>query len=107
MSLSNTSSNPPSSPSCAARFSRADCPASSRAARSVSSPAIPSPTLPLSQTSFAPPRRLQNCSLLPVNTAAGGLVCTLNTRYEAMALPLDILSLSHYPKTVILIEWFL
>lgn len=61
----------------------------------------------LSQTTFAPPRRLQKGYLLPVNTAAGGLACTLNTRYEAMALPLDILSLSHYPKTVILIEWFL
>jgi len=60
----------------------------------------PKPPLP-------PPRWLSKGYLLPVNTAAGGLACTLNTRYEAMALPLDILSLAHYPKTVILIEWFL
>ena len=43
--------------------------------------------------------------LLPVNTAAGGICCTLNTRYDGMQLPEDILSLAHYPKTVVLIEY--
>ena len=42
--------------------------------------------------------------LMPVNVAAQGTACTLNTRYEQMALPLDILSLAHYPKTVVLME---
>lgn len=45
--------------------------------------------------------------LLPINTAAGGICCTLNTRYDGMQLPEDILSLAHYPKTVILIEYYL
>ena len=39
-----------------------------------------------------------------VNVTVDCCACTLNTRYEAMALPLDILSLAHYPKTVVLIE---
>lgn len=64
-------------------------------------------TLSLTITTSALPKRIPGGALLPVNTTADGLVCTLNTRYEAMALPLDILSLAHYPKTVILIEWFL
>ena len=42
--------------------------------------------------------------LMPVNVARHGTACTLNTRYEQMALPLDILSLAHYPKTVVLME---
>ena len=42
--------------------------------------------------------------LMPVNVAAHGTAYTLNTRYEQMALPLDILSLAHYPKTVVLKE---
>lgn len=37
-----------------------------------------------------------------VNVTTDMLCCTLNTRYEAMALPLDILNLAHYPKTVVL-----
>lgn len=43
--------------------------------------------------------------LTPVNTAMGGVCCTLNTRYEAMAEPSDILTLAHYPKTVVMIEY--
>lgn len=42
----------------------------------------------------------------PVNVCRDGVACTINTRYEAMALPLDILSLAHYPKTVILVEHY-
>ena len=42
--------------------------------------------------------------LLPVNTTTGGCACTLNTRYDGMQLPEDILTLAHYPKTVVLIE---
>lgn len=61
----------------------------------------------LSQTTSAPPKRLTGGALLPINTAAGGLCCTLNTRYDGMQLPEDILSLAHYPKTVVLIEYCL
>ena len=42
---------------------------------------------------------------MPVNTASGGVCCTLNTRYDGMQLPEDILTLAHYPKTVILKEY--
>lgn len=45
--------------------------------------------------------------LLPVNTTTGGCACTLNTRYDGMQLPEDILSLAHYPKTVVLREYYL
>ena len=45
--------------------------------------------------------------LLPVNTASGGCACTLNTRYDGMQLPEDILTLAHYPKTVVLREYYI
>lgn len=54
---------------------------------------------------ISPVTALQGGYLLPVNTAAGGICCTLNTRYFGMGLPKDILSLAHYPKTVVLIEY--
>lgn len=44
---------------------------------------------------------------LPVNTTAGGCACTLNTRYDGMQLPEDILTLAHYPKTVVLREYYI
>lgn len=44
-------------------------------------------------------------SLWPVNVCRGGVSCTLNTRYDGMQLPEDILSLAHFPKTVVLIEY--
>ncbi len=63
--------------------------------------------LPLSQTTSAPPRLFRGGGqIVPVNVASGGVACTLNTRYDAMQLPEDILSLAHYPKTVLLIEYF-
>ena len=61
----------------------------------------------LSQTTSAPPKRLTGGVLLPINTAAGGLCCTLNTRYDGMQLPEDILTLAHYPKTVVLREYYI
>lgn len=42
--------------------------------------------------------------MTPVNVASGGVCCTLNTRYDDMAQN-DILSLKHFPKTVVLIEY--
>ena len=58
----------------------------------------------LSFTSSAKPKVYRGGYCLPVNTANGGICCTLNTRYDGMQLPEDILTLAHYPKTVVLIE---
>ena len=58
----------------------------------------------LSFTSSAKPKIYNRGYLLPVNTANGGICCTLNTRYDGMQLPEDILTLAHYPKTVVLVE---
>lgn len=44
---------------------------------------------------------------MPINTTTGGCACTLNTRYDGMQLPEDILTLAHYPKTVVLREYHL
>lgn len=42
---------------------------------------------------------------MAVNVTRDCCACTLNTRYEDMALPNDILSLAHYPKTVVLVSF--
>lgn len=42
--------------------------------------------------------------LTPANTTADGTCATLTTRYEAIG-PTNILSLAHFPMTVILIEY--
>lgn len=56
-------------------------------------------------TTTAPPRqRSDGTTLTPVNTCRGGVICTLNTRYDLMSMS-DILTLKHYPKTVILIQY--
>ena len=39
-----------------------------------------------------------------VNTTADGLCCTLNTRYEEIGIN-HILSLAHFPRTVVLIDY--
>lgn len=59
----------------------------------------------LHYTSQAKPRLTDAAALHPVNVCSGGVCCTLNTRYNDMALPKDILSLAHFPKTVILVEY--
>lgn len=41
--------------------------------------------------------------IYPFNVASGLVACTLNTRYDMMAIK-DIFSLRHFPKTVVLIE---
>ena len=43
--------------------------------------------------------------LWPLNVCKDDVSCTLNTRYFGMGLPKDILDLTHYPKTVVLIEY--
>lgn len=62
-------------------------------------------TIKLHHTTQATAKPIRGGYCLPVNTAAGGVACTLNTRYDGMQLPEDILSLAHYPKTVILLEY--
>lgn len=52
----------------------------------------------------SPRQRPDGATLTPVNTCRGGVICTLNTRYDLMSMS-DILSLKHYPKTVILIQY--
>ena len=44
-------------------------------------------------------------SLWPVNVCRGGVSCTLNTRYDGLSETTDIITLAHFPKTVVLIEY--
>lgn len=62
-------------------------------------------SISLSYTSCAVPKLIHDGLLAAVNVCAGGVACTLNTRYEDMSLPMDILSLRHFPKTVVLCEY--
>lgn len=64
-------------------------------------------TIKLNKTTSATAKPLRGGYFLPVNTASGGVACTLNTRYDGMQLPEDILTLAHYPKTVVLREYYL
>ena len=64
-------------------------------------------TIKLHSTTSATAKPLRGGYCLPVNTASGGVACTLNTRYDGMQLPEDILTLAHYPKTVVLREYYL
>ena len=64
-------------------------------------------TIKLHKTTSAPVRALRGGYFLPVNCAAGGVACTLNTRYARLQLPEDILTLAHYPKTVVLTEYYI
>lgn len=59
----------------------------------------------LSYTSSGAVKPIRGGYCLPVNVASGGVSCTLNTRYDGMQLPEDILTLAHYPKTVVLTEY--
>jgi len=64
-------------------------------------------TIKLHQTTSATVKHLRGGYFLPINVASGGVCCTLNTRYDGMQLPEDILTLAHYPKTVVLREYYL
>lgn len=64
-------------------------------------------TIKLHCTTSATAKPIVGGYCLPINTAAGGVACTLNTRYDGMQLPEDILTLAHYPKTVVLREYYL
>ena len=62
-------------------------------------------TIKLKRTTSATAKPIRGGYCLPVNTASGGVACTLNTRYDGMQLPEDILTLAHYPKRVRLVEY--
>ena len=62
-------------------------------------------TIRLHHTTSATAKPIRGGYFLPVNTTAGGCACTLNTRYDGMQVPEDILTLAHYPKTVVLVEY--
>ena len=42
--------------------------------------------------------------IIPVNTAIDGVCVALTTRYEAIGIN-DILTLEHFPRTVILVKY--
>lgn len=58
----------------------------------------------LAYTSQAAPRPIRGAMLHPVNVCRGGISCTITTRYGAMNTT-NILTLAHYPMTVILVEY--
>lgn len=64
-------------------------------------------TIKLHSTTSASAKPIRGGYWMPINTASGGVACTLNTRYDGMQLPEDILTLAHYPKTVVLREYYL
>lgn len=55
-------------------------------------------------TNYAPPLFVRGGYCLPVNVAIGGVAATVTTRYEALCTN-AIMSLAHYPRTVILQEY--
>lgn len=55
-------------------------------------------------TTAASPVPIRGGYQVAVNTAKGGLSCTLNTRYELMSIN-DIWTLAHYPKTIVLYKY--
>lgn len=62
------------------------------------------PRLP--QTAIAEPLQTDDHRrLYPVNVCRGGVSCTLNTRYDGLSETTDIITLAHFPKTVVLIEY--
>ena len=42
--------------------------------------------------------------MIPVNTTKDGMCATLTAKYEAMGIN-DILTLAHFPRTIILLEY--
>ena len=50
------------------------------------------------------PSQSEGGYLIPVNVTADGCAATLTTRYDAVG-PTNIITLAHYPMTVILMEY--
>ena len=45
--------------------------------------------------------RISSCRVRPQNVCEGGVICTLNTRYEDAAIR-DYITLRHYPKSAVM-----
>lgn len=60
--------------------------------------------LKLIETTSALPVPIRGGYQVAVNTAKGGLSCTLSTRYEVMSIN-DIWTLAHYPRTTVLYKY--
>lgn len=58
----------------------------------------------LIKTSLSLAKFVDSSAIMAANVCTGGVSCTLNTRYEDMGQD-DIVSLAHYPKTVVLYEY--
>lgn len=55
-------------------------------------------------TRIAKEKTIKEGCLIPINVTYDGCCCTLNTRYEAIGIN-DIMTLAHFPRTVILIKY--
>lgn len=55
-------------------------------------------------TNIVGPKPTRGGQIRAINTTADGCAATLTTRYDAVG-PTNIISLAHYPMTVVLIEY--
>ena len=55
-------------------------------------------------TNIAKPKVFRGGNLYPVNVTKDYVACTLNTKYNDMGIN-DIVTLKHFPKTVVLLEY--
>ena len=58
----------------------------------------------LMKISLSLAKYVETSVIMAANVCVRGVCCTLNTRYEDMGQD-DIISLAHYPKTVVLYEY--
>ena len=56
-------------------------------------------------TKLGEPKVTDDATLWPCNVCVDGVACTINTRYAASFYPKAIISLAHYPRTVVLIKY--
>ena len=60
----------------------------------------------LGHTSQATPKECEDGRLLhPICVCKDGVACTIRARYNALGTAKEILDLSHFPKTAVLIEY--
>ena len=54
-------------------------------------------------TNVGKPKQIRGGQIAPINVTADGCAATLTTRYDAVGTT-NILTLAHYPMTVVLVE---
>lgn len=64
-------------------------------------------TYDLAYTTSAEGKPIRGGYSIPVNVANGGVSCTLNTRYDGLSEITDIVTLAHFPKMVVLMEYMM